>query len=451
MVMKVLVIDEISQLKACELDAIEYVVRVLTHSERDAAFAFAGRQLLLSGDSLQLEPVKLFEKRRTNPTAYEGRSWHRLFGGDGVGLIAFLTANHRQKNDRDFFEMLTRIRRGRHNQQDIVSLNCTSHGQLEPSFGHVRLCLQKKTAKKITMKRLGVLRSKFVVSRNFDTFSEKGLRRVATEGIRKQLDESRPQEVLLKQGARVMITRKIGDFLPGTICVVKEILSRPLSVSLSLDGNQIRDGLKSHKEILLKVAIVSKAENAKKEAITLDLRFMKFDVHRDDGTILASRFQLPVIPAYALTVHRSQGFSFDQVAIDFSEVKSWMPAGGAYVALSRCRSKSGLWVKRMHQKCVVISPRVRAFEQYIDKISEVHPHRIIRNNNSDKIWGHAISMPPNDDALCLRCSVDLGGKRKNNNMGTKMLMQIFNVFKNTGTSTVHSSIHNKVAFSRLES
>ena len=85
----------------------------------------------------------------------------------------------------------------------MMNLNYTSHGEQEPSLGHVCLCLQKKTAKKITMKRLGVLRSPLVVSRNFDTFYENGLREIATGSIRKQLDEAIPQEILLKKGAKV--------------------------------------------------------------------------------------------------------------------------------------------------------------------------------------------------------------------------------------------------------
>ena len=167
---------------------------------------------------------------------------------------------------------------------------------------------------------------------------------------------------------------------------------------------------------MLKDAIVSKAKKATKEAITLDLRFMKFEVCRDDGTILATRFQFSVVTAYALTVHRSQGFSFDQVAIDFSEVKNWMPAGGAYVALSRCRSKSGLWVTGMHQGCVVTSPRARAFEQYIEKIAEVYSHGIIKYNNSEKTRGDAVRMPKTVDVLYGRCPVKIGEKRETEKM-----------------------------------
>ena len=100
--MRVLIIDEISQLIRSELDAIEYVLRVLTKSERDAAFPFARRQLVLSGDHLQLEAVKLIENGIPKMASYEGRSWRRLFGGDGTGMLAFLDANHRQKGDKVF-------------------------------------------------------------------------------------------------------------------------------------------------------------------------------------------------------------------------------------------------------------------------------------------------------------------------------------------------------------
>lgn len=374
--MKVLVIDEISMLKAHELDAIEYVLRILTSSEKDAAFPFARRQLVFAGDPFQLEPVKLFEKDRANMTAYEGRSWRRVFGGDGMGVIALLQANHRQRADNTFFEALTRMRRGVQTDIDLATINATSHHHCDPPAGHLRLCLKKKSVADITRERLGSLRSKLYVSNHADNFSDDSYRDALICMIKKRLDDAAPRRVMLKRGAAIMLTRKVADNLPGTRCVVLDIGSKPLDVNVSqVDGGVVC--ARQASETLLKVVTLSSPE---KPSQTLEVRFMAFEVHRDDGTVLATRYQLPVIPAYALTIHRSQGLSFDNVAIDFSEMmkQGWIPAGAAYVALSRCRTTAGLWVKGLHHHCIKVSLRAQRFLIYVGKIAQLYPNRVLK-------------------------------------------------------------------------
>ena len=101
--------------------------------------------------------------------------------------------------------------------------------------------------------------------------------------------------------------------------------------------------------------------------VTVDVT--KFDVHSFDRKVIACKIKLPVIVAYAMTVHRSQGFDLDSVAIDFSSINHWRPNGLVYVALSRCRSRSGLWVRGLQRDFVQVSTRARETFEGIIRLS----------------------------------------------------------------------------------
>lgn len=130
-------------------------------------------------------------------TAYEGRSWRRLFGGDRIailhGVIAFLNANHRQKKD-ECFQIFTRISRGNQTERDIESLNGTSQDHCEPPLSHLRLCLRKATVEEVTLKRLATFKSKLQVSQHYDIYCDTGHGQVVINAIKKRLDDAAPEE-----------------------------------------------------------------------------------------------------------------------------------------------------------------------------------------------------------------------------------------------------------------
>ena len=99
--------------------------------------------------------------------------------------------------------------------------------------------------------------------------------------------------------------------------------------------------------------------------------------------MIAYREQLPVIPACALTVHRSQGLSLDNVAIYFSKtvVVKWAPYGMVYVALSRCRSMSRLWIKGIKERHIRVSPTARRLMSQIAHVMLYADQRIVISPN----------------------------------------------------------------------
>ncbi len=113
---------------------------------------------------------------------------------------------------------------------------------------------------------------------------------------------------------------------------------------------------------------------------------MNFEVYDKNGSVLAVRTQLSIVSAYALTVHRSQGFSLQRVAMDFRKVGAWIPTGITYVAFSRCTSMSGLWVRGLEKRHIVVNSHSKTVMQDIMKLKRHFVHRDISNSsieNSD--------------------------------------------------------------------
>ncbi len=92
-----------------------------------------------------------------------------------------------------------------------------------------------------------------------------------------------------------------------------------------------------------------------------------------------------MVPAYALTIHRSQGISLQQVAIDFGTISTWIPSGMAYVALSRCTRMEGLWVRRLKRTHIVVNEYAAQIMQDIDKLKRQFVRRVIGNCITSKI------------------------------------------------------------------
>lgn len=335
---KVLFIDEISLLKGNEIDAIDSVFRKLACDERHASIPFGGRIVVFAGDPFQLEPCEEGSSVQveTRDTAYQSRSWYLTFGPLGDGTVVVLGQNHRQSKDPNFFQMLNRIRVGGHSGEDLSLLNATSAGMPKPTDKHTRLFPTNAQVAEINRDVLSKLPGDLLQISSRDTFL---VRRTA--GIEARLNWAAPKVIFLKIGARVILTRKVGNTLPGSQGVINRIMNL----------TRVRNNPRYQVDIL--IFSLDFTKNGK----SLRIGIACFDVHGYNREVIASREQLPIIPAYAMTIHRSQGLTMEHVAIDFSAVKKWRPVGLVYVALSRCRSLSGLWVKNLKDDHIRVSPR----------------------------------------------------------------------------------------------
>ena len=103
---------------------------------------------------------------------------------------------------------------------------------------------------------------------------------------------------------------------------------------------------------------------------------VKYHVYDSAGIFLGTRKQLPVLPGYAITIHRSQGMIISNLRIDFKGFSEWKPNGAAYVALSRCNSLKGLNVSSLEPEMISVSPKAVSLFIHLRRLSFVSPTRL---------------------------------------------------------------------------
>ncbi|GAB9463668.1 hypothetical protein Gpo141_00001118 [Globisporangium polare] len=286
---EVLVIDEISMLDGRLFDDLEALARQL---RRDTRF-FGGIQLVLSGDFFQLPPVS--RDRNDVTLCFESAAWRR-----GVRDIVVLKEVFRQTN-QEFVDILNAFRVGQPTDKMVATLNerYSSSAGLDWSaihiFTHNNDVLQTNTKR---LEELGGKKYNFVSS---DT------------GKREYLSSCpAPPTISLKKDAHVMLTKTINP-----------------SSGLVNGSRGVVQGFTPQTNL----PIVRFSNGA-----TEIIQHEEFPVHVAD-TVLASRRQLPLTLAWAISIHKSQGLAFDSAVLDLSRVFEF---GQAYVALSRVRSLEGL-------------------------------------------------------------------------------------------------------------
>lgn len=301
---EVLVIDEISMLPGRILDYLDFHFR---KCRGDVPLPFGGIQMIAVGDFLQLPPVA---KNGLYDWAFLAKSWQRA----GFNL-AYLTQIHRQ-DDPFFIEALNAFREGKISKQ--VASVLSSRVKMFVDRKVVRLMTHNVQVDRWNSYQIGEIEGTERVFNATFTGSEHECDFLAKNCIT-------PSKLILKVGARVMVTANITGAESGELQAVNgqcgEVLEMlPDGVSVKLDD--------------------------RKEAVNLLSHQWSYDPQRDDT---ARMTQIPLRPAYALTIHKSQGLTLDKAHID---IRAAREPGQAYVALSRLRSLEGLflkdWIKGVH-------------------------------------------------------------------------------------------------------
>ena len=309
-----IIIDEISMVRADTFDKIDRILRVINHTDKP----FGGKQMLLFGDLFQLPPVT---KSKEMDYLYDRYGGIHFFHSDAYksGRFKFieLTQNHRQKGDRAFFEVLNRIREGHATDEDITLLN-TRYTTDESQYDrYVALFPTKAEAEKVNSEHLQKLETREYVYLAKTVLDKRNNKNKSFDSIFPVLSELR-----LKKGASVMMVANDPEhrWVNGSMGIVK---------ALTQDGIQVSFG----------------------ENRAYDVQPFEFDeqeITYVNGKIayekIYSVMQYPVVPAYAITIHKSQGQTYSKVACDIDRC---FASGQAYVALSRCASLEGLHLKSM--------------------------------------------------------------------------------------------------------
>lgn len=303
-----IVIDEISMVRADLLDAVDSVLRRF----RDPTQPFGGVQLLMIGDLQQLTPVVKPQEEQLLGKYYDTPYF---FGSKALRLINYVTIQlthvYRQQ-DQGFIDILNHVRTGKPTPEDLNILNsrCNPSFIPRPEDGYIRLTTHNRMADSYNENELLKLPGKRY---NFNA---------KIEGVFPESSYPAEPDLMLKKGAQVMFIKNDASgkhlYYNGRIGHVE-----------GFDGEEILVRCPGDKEAIKVSRDVW--ENTRYE-INPESKTIEPHV---EGTFT----QYPLRLAWAITIHKSQGLTFDHAIIDAG--LSFAP-GQVYVALSRCKSLEGL-------------------------------------------------------------------------------------------------------------
>lgn len=306
---QILIIDEISMVGAKLFSKLNSVAKFIRRSEKP----FGGMRLIVAGDFLQLPPVK-------DDWVFKSSVWEEM-----QFKPLFMTEPKRY-NDLKFYETLMRARIGKINEDDLTKfkerqtayneyLNKKETLQVKPTILYSLKC-DVDLINQAEMEKIAEIGCKYVAA---DTLVPKE-KDVKIDWYKPILDDLAPQTLCFKKGAQVMITRNLdveAQICNGTRAVITDMNPETITVRL-------RNG----------------------EDLTID----KMPFTYEDNRGIVTRAQFPLILAFALTIHKSQGSTLDFCIVDLgSEVFS---PGQAYVALSRVRNWNSLLLSNFYKKSI---------------------------------------------------------------------------------------------------
>jgi len=304
---KVLIIEEISMLSAMTLEMADAVCREVRRVDRP----FGGLTVILVGDFFQLPPVS---RARDVAFSYTSKVWRDL------NLITcYLTEQYRQ-DDTGFLSVLSAIRSGQVEDIHYEQLRTRRILNGEKEFADTpKLFSHNADVDRINAGELAKLPGKVMKFR----MSAKG-KDSLVEGLKRGCLS--PEMLELKEGAAVMFTKNSpqGKFVNGTLGIVVNFDSDGMPIVKTKDG--------------LRVATEP----------------MEWQV-QVEGKVKASVSQIPLRLAYAMTVHKSQGMSMDAAIMDLSKAFEY---GQGYVALSRVRRLSGVYLTGLNQRALEVHPEI---------------------------------------------------------------------------------------------
>ena len=344
-----LIIDEISMVRADLLDGIDQVLR--RYRERNKVFG--GVQVLMIGDLQQLSPVvknnewDLLRKHYETPFFFSSKAFQKC---DAIGIE--LRHVYRQDNER-FIEILNQIRNNKLTQRSEDELNKRYKPDFTPprNEGYITLTTHNYRANEMNLLELEKIKSK--------SFFYKA----EIKGKYPQYSFPTLVDLELKVGAQVMFIKNDSDpekrYFNGKIGKIIQLTGEEIVVRCPNDDFDI----------------FCSQETWENVGYSIDK-----DTKEISENIVGSFSQIPLRLAWAITIHKSQGLTFEKAIID---AEASFAHGQTYVALSRCRTLEGIVLKsKISDRSIINDNRVSNFTKNVEE----HPPNNETLNEAQKIY-----------------------------------------------------------------
>ena len=328
--LELLIIDEVSMVRAPMLDAISQSLQIHRNSEKP----FGGIHVLACGDLFQLPPIIKESEERIIYEKYNSIYFFDAHSFKDMKMISYfeLTESFRQEEDQRFCELLNNIRIGKDLDVTIDQINSNCFDPTLESEFFMTLTSRKKRAEELNEYKLGHIEGEEEIIKSKET------------GELNENDLPAPRELKIKVGANVMFIKNDpeGRWVNGTLGTISECLDK--------------------KKKYIKVKINKKTHKVEREAWN-KVRFT-YDEDSDEvlEEVISSFKQFPIKLGWAVTIHKSQGLTLESCSVDLGA--GAFATGQAYVALSRCKNLSSLHLQReLKVSDALVDPDIIEFHQ----------------------------------------------------------------------------------------
>jgi len=328
--LELLVIDEISMVRAPMLDAISETLQI----HRNSSKPFGGIHVFACGDLYQLPPVVKDHEETAIFEKYDSIYFFSAHNFQAIEEPSFfeLTSSFRQQDDKEFYALLNNVRLGKNLESSIKKINKSCHNPEFDTESSLIITSRKYRAEQINEEMLNLIKGPATTAKSKE------------QGEFNENDLPAPRELRVKEDAKVMFIKNDPDgrWVNGTIGVVIDSSDKNKKVIKVKVG---KDVFKVKREEWNKVKYV-------------------YDDYNDEmeEEIVSSFKQFPLKLGWAVTIHKAQGLTLESCSVDLGE--GAFATGQAYVALSRCKTLESLNLyQELKIKDALVDPDIQDFHE----------------------------------------------------------------------------------------